>query len=61
MSGIVRRIGWETDEETGEKVFRAIVEYPDGPPDPDLPLAVVWQEIPVKIVVAAGGVGAPTA
>ena len=51
--GIIRRVGWERDDETGEKVFRAIVEYPDGPPtDADaLTFNVVWDQLPVKIVL----------
>lgn len=61
MPGIVRRIGWEKDEETGLPVFRAIVEYPNGPPS--LPFAVVWGKIPVEIVVIENmtqGVDAPS-
>lgn len=53
MSGIVRRIGWETHEETGEQVFRAVVEYPGGPDSlpSDMTVAVVWQAMPVEIVL----------
>lgn len=61
MSGIVRRAGWEIDEE-GEKVFRTVVDYPNGPPN-DLTFAVVWNEMPVAIVVVRNetmqGVGTP--
>jgi hypothetical protein len=49
-AGIVRSIGWGVDED-GCKVFRAIVEYPDGPPGDDLPINICWTGQPVKIVV----------
>ena len=53
--GIVRRVGWDEDEDTGEKVFRAIVEYPNGPPagTDALTFNVVWDQLPVKIVLVA--------
>jgi hypothetical protein len=48
--GFVRRCGWECDESTGKEVFRAIVEYPNGPPD-GLSWSIVWDTVPVQIVV----------
>jgi hypothetical protein len=51
MTGIVRKIGWAEDDE-GKPVFRAVVEYPDGPDElDDVPLRIVWDRLPVRIVV----------
>ncbi len=50
-SGILRRIGW-MENEHGEQVFRAFVDYPNGPPS-GLPFSVVWNQTPVQIVVVA--------
>lgn len=47
--GIVRAIGW--GEFDGREGFRAIVEFPDGPPD--LPFSVIWNAQPVRIVPVA--------
>ena len=46
-AGVIRRFGWDRDE-SGKLVFRAVVDYPDGPPD--LPFAVIWHSLPVRIV-----------
>lgn len=50
-AGILRRIGWVIDGDTGKEVFRATIDYPNGPPGKDLPFDVVWKSLPVKIVV----------
>jgi hypothetical protein len=42
----VERIGWEEDEEHG-RCFTATFVFPDGPPN--LPLAVVWNRLPVHV------------
>ena len=47
--GVVTRAGWEKDEETGKEVFRATIEYPNGPPY--LPFDVIWERKPVDIVL----------
>lgn len=44
--GIVKEVGW--DEIEGESVFRAIITFPEGPPD--LAAAIVWNSVPVDIV-----------
>ena len=51
--GIVKLVGWDEDEDTGEKVFRAIIEYPNGPPagTDSLTFNVVWDQLPVKLVL----------
>jgi hypothetical protein len=48
-AGFLRRVGWEKHEDTGEDVFRAVIEYPNGPPD-NLRFSLVWEPIPVAIV-----------
>lgn len=48
--GIVRRIGWEKDEETGAEVFRAIIDFPNGPPN--LLFSTIWDRKPVNVTEA---------
>lgn len=45
---IVRSIGWVGED--GQQVFRAVIEYPNGPPD-DLSFNAVWDARPVRIVI----------
>jgi hypothetical protein len=45
--GVVRFIGWSECGDSGVSVFRAIIEFPHGPPD--LPASIVWDRQPVKI------------
>ncbi len=45
-SGIIRRIGWDKDDE-GHAVFRAIIDFPNGPPT--LECRVVFRAMPVTI------------
>lgn len=47
--GIVRRVGWDSNE-AGDRVFRAIIDFPNGPPA--LSYAVIWDPQPVEIIVA---------
>lgn len=49
MNGIVKRAGWTVDED-GTQVFRAIVEYPSGPPD-GLTFDIIRKAKPVAIVL----------
>jgi hypothetical protein len=49
--GYVTKVGWEK-RENGAPVFRAIVEYPNGPGE-GLTWATVWDRHPVKIVEVA--------
>lgn len=45
-SGIITKLGWDKNDE-GKDVFRAIIEFPNGPPD--LNALVVWDQKPVTI------------
>ena len=52
--GIVSRVGWEKDED-GREVFRAIIWFPNGPPD--LPFNTVWDQRPVIVALADASAG----
>lgn len=43
--GIVRKIGWE--KVRGKEVFRAIVDFPNGPPS--LHYVTIWDRHPVEL------------
>lgn len=48
--GVIRNIGWMTDDETKKEVFRAWVDFPNGPPP--IQYSVIFQQIPIQIVPA---------
>lgn len=52
---VVRMAGWQIDADTGQEVFRVVVEYrnEDGPPT--FPIDTVWNETPVEIILRADG------
>lgn len=43
-------MGWSKDA-CGKDIFRAIVDFPEGPP-PDITFDVVWRQLPVTIALA---------
>jgi hypothetical protein len=45
-TGKIARMGWKTDEETGEEVFYAEVRFDGIPP---LSPKIVWEAIPVTL------------
>lgn len=48
--GLITSLGWDIDED-GRKFFRAIVEFPEGPPP--IPPTVIWKSRPVRIEINA--------
>lgn len=46
---VIRKAGWELDEETGRQIFRVVVVYRDGDKLPDWTIEAVWKEMPVEI------------
>ena len=47
----VRKAGWEIDDETGNEIFRVVVEYKRDDKLPDFPISVVWKKTPVEVVL----------
>lgn len=53
--GLVTLMGWRKVRK--KEIFRAIVEFPNGPPN--IPLGVVWDRRPVDIVERKGTLPEP--
>lgn len=54
VMAVVRMAGWQIDADTGQEVFRVVVEYRKEDAPPDFPIDIVWKETPVEIVVTDG-------
>ena len=44
---VIKHMGWKVSR--GKKTFMATLVFPDGPPS--LPLSVVWNGTPIRLVV----------
>lgn len=52
LMAVVRKAGWERNQDTGQDVFRVTVEYRPEDNQPTFPMSIIWKETPVEIVVA---------